>query len=131
MAKGAPTPASFKKGDPRASLAGKKSSRALPQELKDARKENANKIEQTLYKFMSCTEQQLIEALKNPSTPSIELIVIKIITEAIKTGDHQRLNFLLDRTIGRVVDKVEIDAQITTKSLHSQIIDIIEADNGN
>lgn len=119
----------FTKGSPIASLAGKKSSNALPPELKNARLENANKVEATLYKYMSSPIEVLQAVMKDPTTPSIELIVIKIITEAIKTGDQQRLNFLLDRTIGKVTDKLDIRAAVSTNSLHQQIIDEIE--NGN
>lgn len=128
MARKAP-PAAFVKGDPRASAAGKKSSRALPPELKDARLENANKVESILYKYMGANVESLQLAMKDPATPSIELIVIKIITEAIRTGDNQRLEFLLQRTIGKITDKLDIRAAVATTSLHQQIIDEIE--NGN
>jgi hypothetical protein len=121
----------FDKNRERASLAGKKSSTALPPELKEARLLNSNKVEELLYKYMNASLEELDAAKANPLTPMMELVVIKILEKAVKEGDHHRLEFLLSRTIGRIVDRVQIDARIQTKTLHDQIIDIIEADSGD
>ena len=129
MAKGKATPASFKPGDPRAVAAGKKSSRALPVELKEARAVNANKVEETLYKYMSMDKAALELAFKDPATPSVELIVIKIITKAISEGDYSRLDFLLNRTIGKVPDKTHHLGIIGITKVHDLIMKEIEGDD--
>lgn len=131
MAKGVTKSSTWKPGDPRASLAGKKSSRALPPELKEARLMNANKVEETLYKYMSSPLETLQAVMKDPTTPAMDLVVIKILTEAIRTGDHNRLDFLLTRTIGKSIDRIQVDARVQTKTLHEQILDIIEVENEN
>lgn len=121
MAKGKATPASFKKGDPRASKAGKKSSRALPQDLKEAREQNAKEFEASLYKYMKLNMAELKAAYANPSTPARDLAVIKILEQSINKGDQQRLNFLLERTIGKVKDVSEVE--IT--GLHKTLVDLL------
>lgn len=126
MAKGKPTPASFKKGDPRAVAAGKKSSRALPPEVKEARLLNAAKFEEIIYKYMGSPIEELQAAANNPATPAIEHIVIKLLSLAIKHGDIARLNLLLERTIGKVTDKLQVNAQVTNKTLHQQIVEEIQ-----
>lgn len=62
-----------------------------------------------LQKLMDKTEVELLKLVENPKTPVMELMVIRIIQKAISDGDQARLNFLFDRTIGKVLDKKEIE----------------------
>lgn len=116
----------FKKGSIEASLAGKKSSRALPPEIKEARLVNSVKFEEIVYKYMNATAQELQAIAKDPATPAIDLVVIKILSNAITKGDLPSLNLLLERTIGKVKDKLELDHKVQAKTLHEQIMDEIE-----
>ena len=132
MARGKKTPASFVKGDPRAAAAGRKSSRALTPEIREARMTTSIALEERLHKYMSTPIHELKEILKEASTnkecitPSVDLIVIKIITKAIENGDYQRLNFLLERTIGKVSDKLEVNSKQEILTLHDIIIRKLE-----
>jgi hypothetical protein len=114
----------FNKDPKRASLAGKKSSRALPPELKSARTQNALEFEALIYKYMNAPLSELKKIMLQPATPAKDLIVIKILALAIEKGDHARLGFLLERTIG----KVPQEHVISTKSVHEQVMDELEAD---
>lgn len=127
MAKGKATPASFKPGDPRASVAGKKSSRALPPDLKEARALRAIEFENIIYKYMDKNHEEISEILKLKSQiPMKELIVLNLVKLALENGDLARLNFLLDRTIGKVPEKMQLNADIKTRTLHDMIVDAIE-----
>ncbi len=127
MAKGKATPASFKPGDPRASAAGKKSSRALPPDLKEARQIRAVEFESIIYKYMDKTPEEIKVILQQKDkTPTKELIVLKLVSIALEQGDLARLNFLLDRTIGKVPDKMQLDANVQTRTLHDMILEEIE-----
>ncbi len=129
MGKGWKPPNGFDKDPERASRAGKKSSRALPQDLKEARVENANAFESTIYKYLKFTAPELRTILSDPTTPARDLVVIKILARAIEQGDHQRLNFLLERTIGKVVERVE--ATVTNKdetaALGAELLEILRS----
>lgn len=116
----------FDKDPERARLAGKKSSRALPPEVKAARQLNAVKFEEIIYKYMGATVDELKEISKDPKTPAIDHIVIKLLSMAISKGDIARLNLLLERTIGKVTEKVDINANVKTMSLHQMIIEEIK-----
>jgi hypothetical protein len=126
MAKGKATPASFVKGDPRAVAAGRKSSRALPPEVKEARQMNAVRFEAIIYKYMDTPVERLQEIAKDKSTPAIDLVVIKLLVLAIQHGDIARLNLLLERTIGKVTDKIQVDNNTTIRNLHDAIIQKLE-----
>ena len=54
------------------------------------------------------SREKLAKVATNRKTPTIDLMIIKIITTAINKGDQTRLNFLLDRTIGKVKDNVDV-----------------------
>lgn len=111
----------FKKGDPLASLAGKKSKRPPYKDIQEARKHNAFEFEQSLYKYMGCTLKQLQSAFEDSKTSARDLAVIAILMNAIRKGDNIRLNFLLDRTIGKVKDVTEVEV----KSIHKTLVDLI------
>lgn len=83
-----------------------------PDDLKMARQMYAHDIEAAIYKYGDMTIEQLKAAVSNPSTPSKDLAIIKIMTEAISKGDHQRLDFILNRTIGKVKDTVDHNVQM-------------------
>lgn len=57
----------------------------------------------------SCAELQ--ELVDDPDTPAMELMVARIIEQAMREGDTARLNFLFDRTIGKVIEKREVALQ--------------------
>lgn len=121
----------FDKNRKRASLAGKKSSNALPPEIKEARLVNSVKFEEIVYKYMNANAQELQAIAKDPATPAIDLVVIKILSNAITKGDLPSLNLLLERTIGKVKDKMELDHTVRSKTLHEQIMDEIKNANGD
>ncbi len=48
--------------------------------------------------------------LKSPNIPMMELMVASIVAKAATGGDHLRLDFILNRIIGKVKDKIEVTA---------------------
>lgn len=79
----------------------------LPEEVKQAKKLNRVSMEAALNKFLGWETQQLADFLDNKKNPVLEMIVARILIEAMKKGDQMRLNFLFDRLIGKVQDKIE------------------------
>ncbi len=63
---------------------------------------------------LSVMPRSALEAIiKNPQSSMLELMVASIMARATKDGDYSRLDFLLQRTIGKVKDKVEVSAKPT------------------
>lgn len=102
----------FKANPERARMAGQKSKKALPPDLKEARLENAAQFETLIYKYFHLSGDELKVKMADKTLPSIDLVVIRILAMAIEKGDFARLNFLLERTIGKVKDQVEIKAKV-------------------
>ena len=97
----------------------------VPQDVRDARKINKVQVEQILNQYLNLPFGELQAAIRDPTKTTMEVLVMSILIQAIKKGDHDRLNFVLDRLIGRVKNNVSFDIQ--TKSFHEQAVDYIES----
>jgi hypothetical protein len=64
-------------------------------------------FERLIHRYLIMTRDELEAATKDPKTPILELTVASILKKAIIGGDQTRLNFILDRLIGKVADSFE------------------------
>ena len=59
-------------------------------------------IECKIAEFMQRSMEDIKLISKNPNAQAIDAFLARIFLMGISLGDHQRLNFLFDRTIGKV-----------------------------
>lgn len=100
----------FTKGDPRASIASKKATNKHMQaspDLRFARQHGKLEVESLIWKHFRSNDFELRNTFKNPATPVLEKIICSLMIASIDMADEKRLNFLLERTIGKVADKIE------------------------
>lgn len=90
----------FVKGNP-----GSAGRTPLPIEVRIQRSLTKTMVEASLSKYMLLPYSQLKELAKDDSLATVDQIIIRIALHACKSGDFQRLNFLLDRIIGKVKDE--------------------------
>lgn len=88
----------------------------------EARRLNKERVLELLNEFSEKPFSELPSLIKNENTKSIEALVASVFYHGVKSGDHARLNFLLDRLIGKVKEEVDHTVKI---DLHTQIVDII------
>lgn len=86
----------FKPGNP-----GGPGAPRVPLELREARAVNKIEFERILNKYMYLTAPEINTALKSGQLPMLELVVAKILAKAFNEGDQRRLEFVLDRLIGK------------------------------
>lgn len=79
----------------------------LPEEIKAARKLTRIEFETIVNKYLYLSEEELNEKRKDKTLTLIEMMVLSIVQKAIVQGDEKRLDFLLDRMIGKVVQPIE------------------------
>lgn len=72
------------------------------------------KLEEVLHKHLHKSKEELMAVLKDPATIALELMVVSVLVKAINNGDQVRLQFLLDRLIGKVPEKVEMKTHDVT-----------------
>lgn len=77
------------------------------EDVRRAAKITRTEAEALLTKFMQMEITELEAVLKDKKRKVIEHIIGRVALMAIKNGDHSRLDFVLNRLIGKVSDKVE------------------------
>lgn len=78
-------------------------------DIKKARSLTRAELERILNRYLYMTPAELLAAQQKPTTSVVQHMVISIVLAAVKEGDQKRLDFLLDRVIGRVPIKTEND----------------------
>lgn len=64
-------------------------------------------FEQLCNKYLSMSKDEIDTARKDPKLTMLEVMIVSVIHKAIVHGDQKRLDFLLDRLIGKVVQPIE------------------------
>lgn len=97
MARGGKRSTSFKPGQ-----TGNPNGRPpVPLDLKEARSVNKMEFDRVLNKYMYLAVPDIDTAMKSRELPMIEMIVAKIVAKAFNEGDQRRLEFIIDRLIGK------------------------------
>jgi len=84
---------------------------AIPEDLKAVRKLTAEEAERLITGFLSMPPTALVAMIKDSQTPAIHSLIANIILKGVQGGDAQRMEFLFNRTIGRVLDKIEVTSK--------------------
>lgn len=91
-----------------------------PPEIKFAAKLSRDWVTGKLAAFLRMSVEELKEVTKDDRRDAIDWWVARIVEKGIKNGDHQSLDFMFNRLIGKVSDPEEID---TTKPIIIKTID--------
>ena len=98
----------------------------LPAEVKESRALNHVTVPLIIDRYMKMGVQELQDVMKDPKTPAMELILAKVIVEAIRKGDQQRLSFLFDRLLGKQQENISVSG-----NMHMGVMGIIKKLNDN
>ena len=82
----------------------------MPKELREAAHLTKKEALEKLVHFLKLPLEQVEALLEDKSLPTMDHWVASICALGIKYGDAQRLNFMFDRIIGKVTDKIEHSA---------------------
>jgi len=113
---------SFAKDKELASRAGK-ASKKPSKGLVELRKVKATEFEEIIYKYQDLSLKVLKVLTSDESLPGKDHLVLACMIKAIETGDHSRMDFMLNRTIGKVKDKLEVSSGMTHRTLIEQLED--------
>lgn len=80
----------------------------VPEDIKQLRKLNKEELERILNKYIDMTREELKCAEKDPETKSFDLMIISTVQKAVLHGDYKRINFLLERLVGKVKEQIEV-----------------------
>lgn len=97
----------------------------LPAELKKIKPFTTEEVERLIAKYLRMTTAQLNEVVHDKKSPAIAVLFGSIIIHCAKSGDYSKLDFLLNRTIGRVSEAAPAMANTTAPN-----IKLVMPDNG-
>lgn len=80
----------------------------LPEDIKEARKALKFEFERTGMSQLRSTSDQLKKILSSPESSALEMATASIILKAVTKSDHLRLDFILNRLIGRIPVKTTL-----------------------
>lgn len=80
----------------------------LPEDVKQAKLMNRIELTRLVNKLVRMTPDELTAAIKDSKASSMDIMIGRIIVKAVQQGDPVRLNFLLDRLVGKVKDEFDI-----------------------
>jgi hypothetical protein len=80
----------------------------MPEHLKKARKMNTIECQEILDRIIKMSMGEIKDLATSSEAPALEMMLAKIVLEAILRGDHGRADFVLDRLIGRVTNHVNV-----------------------
>lgn len=97
---------------------------AIP-EVKEVRALNHVTVPLVIDRYMKMDLEELKAVMQRPGTPAVEMIIAKVIVEAIRKGDQQRLSFLFDRLLGKQTESVRVEGGM----LHLGVLKLINKIN--
>ena len=102
----------------------RKGRRPYEEEYHLAKLLNRREFQMIASKYLLMPKEEFNKALVREDLPMVDFMVCSIIHKGIKAGDQQRLNMLLDRTIGKVVEKVDLTIEGSVKVEHLKSYEI-------
>lgn len=112
----------FKKGDPATKKGGRKK---MPADLSKVKTELSKEIlTAKLKKFLLFNREELKSVMEDKKAPMIDVTICSIIAKAATGADHQRLDWVVTRLIGRVPDKIEADITTTIQVTPANAADL-------
>ena len=79
----------------------------IPPDLKEVRTLKKDEAERLITMLMTKTVDELKAIREDKNTPAMHVVIANIIIAASISGDNTRMEFLFNRTIGRVLEKIE------------------------
>jgi signal recognition particle subunit SEC65 len=80
----------------------------IPKEIAVVKVMSKQMVETAISLMLNKKVTELEAILKDKSRPTLDHFIGRIIMKGIVEGDHQRLEFLFQRVIGRVKDQIDI-----------------------
>lgn len=88
--------------------------KAIREDLKNIQLLGEDNARRLIQKLLDMPIGELRLLVADETTPALELLVAKVIERALREGDATRLNFLFDRTVGKVTEKREVEVKPIT-----------------
>jgi hypothetical protein len=118
----------------------------LPDDLREIKKITPDFVHRLIAKFGRMDLEAIEKVVADKASTAFDVMIGMIIIKAVKDGDYKRLDFLFDRTVGKVLQQVQVETiepmvirgkesgkelMLTAKDTEGQIIDVGVDDAGD
>lgn len=83
----------------------------MPLDLRTVKEMTPSFVKKVIAKLAEMTREEMDVWVESGKLSNLERMVASIIVKATVEGDHNKLSFLLDRTIGKVVEQRRLEIQ--------------------
>jgi hypothetical protein len=80
----------------------------LPDDVREVKKLTQSELEKVLNDCLLLTKEQLEKICNDSESTMLQLLVAGIIIKGVQNGDSARFEFLLNRLLGKMKDKIEL-----------------------
>lgn len=94
----------------------------LDPEVKAIQQFNKDEVSKLLNKYSRMTQKEMLKVYNSEKAMMIEKWTAKIFIKATVEGDYRAMDYVLNRMVGKVADKMEIE----DNSTHSRIMELIK-----
>lgn len=91
--------------------------RRLPADIKELRAHNKFEVERCLTKYMHMSVRELNELKEDMSLTGLELASVRLVLKGSVGADYRIMDFLFNRTIGKVKEQIEINDSPEEKAI--------------
>jgi len=95
----------------------------LPAHLKDIPSLTADEVNKIMSKYTRMTLPELEQVIADRKAPALEMAICSNLIKSIQSGEYANLNFVLDRSVGKVTEKSEI--AVSPKGISDDDLDLI------
>lgn len=103
----------------------------LPDDIKEARNINQIEFERIMNRYLFLPADELSVVIGRPETTVLERLVGTILLKGVKRGDVARAEWALNRTLGKVKDRLQIESQSVRLTGRIPSTDELSLDNPN
>lgn len=96
----------------------------LPKDVRAMLNLNQTEFVRNSNEILNMSIDDLDEVIADQNQTVFKALIARIVNEGIQSGDHKKLEFFLDRIIGK--PKQHIEAEVNKKSMHNEIMKMIE-----
>lgn len=89
---------------------------------RQAREMNVLEFMRIANKYLYCSVEELLAVSKDTSIPVVEAIVVRVLLIAGQNGDERKLEFVLNRVLGKVADKIDHSNKDGTMSGAARVV---------
>lgn len=98
---------------------------SLPEDLKSVKLLTPLELRARIMRFLNMEAAEIAQASADPRTNMLDRMIGSIVVKATEGGDQQRLDFILNRLVGKVQDKVEVTMPkpfVVTRASGEQVV---------